>query len=352
MPLEFNALDHALSTLEDCLNMPNRGTQDLSDAMGAVSYVRQSLWDAYAGNESFLGLSNSDLAAQEIFRQPTSERTLAADPIFIIGHRRSGTTLLAWLLNSHPVLCAVPENDLCTSLCRPDTATSPFSFLKSLEQLGEPRRRCMNRFAFLIDGVFRDYASRQGKQRWVNKEVYLESRLDLLDAIFDYRARYLYIVRHGLDVAFSASAADRWINPALTRSSLAIERHLHSWAAHNHSTADFQLSNRDRCLLIRYEDLIGSPELIAQEILEFLGEQWVPTILDDMQRQKHPLNLGDQKIIKTRGKIHDESVGRWKAWPPELILRLGPVANPVLRRLGYEPVGMGRKTEREVVQPS
>jgi hypothetical protein len=43
-----------------------------------------------------------ELAMEEIERHPREEMRFSSRPTFILGHRRSGTTLLAWLLDSRP----------------------------------------------------------------------------------------------------------------------------------------------------------------------------------------------------------------------------------------------------------
>lgn len=293
------------------------------------------------------------LAMEEIERRPRHDLHLRSAPAFVIGHPRSGTTLLAWLLDSHANIAVVPENFLCHLLLdeeappRHEIYERPIPIVRagqSLEALGETRSAFLRRLAQLIDGIFADYAARQGKKRWVEKQLFVPRALDLLDAVFGYSARYIYIVRHGLDAAFSSSERYGWTRgtPLTRETSHNLRNYLQLWIDNNELYADFYEVNQKRCLLVRYEDLVTSPEPVARRIFEFLGEPWQPSIFDDMQRQEHHRHMGDNKILAEGGaKIDPSRRGRWKSWHPALVRQLGRMADPTLVRLGYPPLAAG-----------
>jgi len=301
------------------------------------------------------------LALEEIERRPREGMQLRSRPTFILGNRRSGTTLLAWLLDSHPHIAAVPENGLCYSLLIDDDPVErrevrehriPLIHAQmTLEALGESRGQLFARVAQLVDATFSDFAKRAGKPRWVEKEAFLHHSIDLLDAVFGYHAQYLYIVRHGLDVALSASErfGRRLGTPIVQDGSLNLRNYLLQWIEANEPLMDFYERNEDRCLLIRYEDLVTRPEPEARRIFQFLGEPWSPTLLADMQRQDHHPALGDNKIILTGGRIDPGRRDRWRSWPPALVRQLGRLANPTLARLGYPPVKADKASPRRPV---
>lgn len=290
------------------------------------------------------------LAMEEIERRPRQDLQLRSRPTFILGHARSGTTLLAWLLDSHANLAVVPENFLCHLLLdeeappRHEIYERPIPIVRaghSLESLGETRPAFLRRIAQLIDGIFADYAARQGKKRWVDKELFVPRSLDLLDAVFGYTARYVYIVRHGLDSAFSASERYGWTRgtPLTRETSHNLRNYLQVWVNNNELYSDFYEVNAQRCLLVLYEDLVTNPEPVARRIFEFLGEPWQPTIFEDMQRQEHHRHMGDNKILASGGaKIDPSRRGRWRSWPPALVRQLARIADPTLVRLGYPPL--------------
>jgi hypothetical protein len=289
-------------------------------------------------------------AMEEIERRPRPDLQLKSRPTFVLGSRRSGTTLLAWLLDSHPGLAMVPEN-LLSHLLFGESESSPLEIYErpvplvrayaDLADMGETRQRFLGRIAQLVDGIFSDYAARMGKKRWVEKELFIPRSLDLLDAIFGYKAQYIYVVRHGLDAAFSASERFGWRQgtPLTRESSHNLRNYLRFWVDNNERFADFYELNEERCLLVRYEDLVTQPEPVARRIFEFLGEPWHPTIFEDMQRLDHHYRLGDNKIQALGGaRIDPNRRERWKSWPPALVRQLGRMADQTLMRLGYPPL--------------
>lgn len=293
--------------------------------------------------------AESALAMEEIERRPRPIE-LRSRPTFMLGSRRSGTTLLGWLLDSHPNLSMLPEN-LLSHLLFGEREVRPLEIYehpvplvrayRDLADMGETRSRFLGRIAQLMDGVFSDYTARQGKSRWVEKVIAIPRSIDLLDAVFGYEAQYLYVVRHGVDAAFSASERFGWHQgtPLTRDSSHNLRNYLRFWIDNNELFADFYELNQDRCLLVRYEDFVTNPEPVARRIFEFLGEPWHPTVIQDMDRVYHHGRMGDNKILALGGgRIDPNRRERWKTWPPELVRQLGRMANPTLVRLGYPPL--------------
>ncbi|HSF42698.1 MAG TPA: sulfotransferase [Thermoanaerobaculia bacterium] len=358
----YQQLMEALSKVEGLLHRVATGGEsqafraEAGASLQSCRTIRQAVQSTFEEAErQAVGplAAEAALAMEEIERRPRQDLQLRSRPTFILGHGRSGTTLLGWLLNTHANLAVMPENFLCHLLLDEDAAPRheiyerPIPIVRAyhdLQNLGEKRSTFLRRIAHLMDGVFSDYAARLGKKRWVDKELFVPRSLDLLDAVFGYTPQYIYIVRHGLDSAFSASERFGWRRgtPITRETSHNLRNYLRLWIDNNELYADFHELNQERCLLVRYEDLVTSPEPVARRIFEFLGEPWQPNIFEDMQRQDHPRFMGDNKILAMGGgKIDPSRRDRWKSWPPPLIRQLGRMADPTLVRLGYPPLTAG-----------
>jgi Sulfotransferase family len=126
----------------------------------------------------------------------------------------------------------------------------------------------------------------------------------MLDALFDYPAQYVFAVRHGFDVTYSCLS--RFLAgdgiPFNQTTSLNIETYLREWIANNESTKDFYDRNRDRCIMVRYEDFVERPSHYGRRIFEFLGEEWDDGVLERLGAQSLA-GMGDNKINSLGGKI-------------------------------------------------
>jgi len=311
--------------------------------LGAVNdFYAERPYQRSSGEEA----RNGSFATLEIEKKRAPAPLDTADPVFIIGHWRSGTTLLSWLFNSHPRFAAVPENQLLMSLCGA-TAVSREPYraqllplvwaYQSLQFLDEDRSRYFQRYGDLVEGIFGDFVRRQGKARWVAKELLLHRSLDLLDLLFGYRCRFVFIHRHALDAALSASErfGARDGAPQIGPSTFDLETYLSYWVEQNGSYMDFCERNPERCHRLGYEDFVVAPEVEGKKLFAFLGERWPETILADMQRQDHHEGLGDNKIFETGGKVDPSRRDRWKRLPPHIVRQMGRLVDPTLVRLGY-----------------
>jgi hypothetical protein len=112
----------------------------------------------------------------EIFRKPIAPSDeFSQTPLFIIGNRRSGTTLLAYLLNASNGVCALPESFLAGAVAKCDPLMGMAG--NARKRLNEPFSKFLRRLGQVVDSVFHDHAARANKSRWVSKELFAANRL-------------------------------------------------------------------------------------------------------------------------------------------------------------------------------
>ena len=116
-----------------------------------------------------------------------------------------------------------------------------------------------------------------------------------------------------------------------------LSEYAREWAATNKRFADFCDRTPGRCIRVRYEDFVLSPELEARRMLEFVGESWDSDIFDNMSRSSDVLG-GDHKYTLSGGIVDPSRTGRWKQWPEPFIRQFGEIVNPMLNRAGYEQI--------------
>ena len=280
----------------------------------------------------------------------TSER-----PIFIVGVHRSGTTLLRYMLCSHPRIYIPPESDFIPRFFRrPQAPLERQQAMRVLEtifsscrfvQEWQGERPDPTAFvaslpdllpATFLDTLYRRYVSQFGAQRWGDKTPIYTSYMDLLAQLFP-SAQFIHLIRDGRDVALSM--IEKWGKS---------ERHIdlyfaaRSWKRRlRQAFASATRLGRDRYYELRYEQLAADPEPWLREICSFLGEEYVPAMVE-------PHILGRERIrpdgfhAAVRQPPSTGRVARWRGEmsPADQRLFLA-VAGDMLRQLGYETVALG-----------
>lgn len=361
----FRQTESALRSFRELLDLLNNSDQgvELSDKLEEVDqayatisrfmrFLFEEVHDYNQPDGVYPTYAKQSVALEEIVRTQTTD-SFASTPIFIIGAWRSGTTLVASLLDAHSTICAIPENELCRVMLSPaptsitDFISPPANGLipivhayKTLEVMGETRSRFFHRWSSLVHEVYSDYMQQMGKKRWVNKFVDSYQYLDLLDAVFGYQSHYVFVMRHGLDAASSASDLYGRLegSPVLVDGTLDIRTYLQHWVNCNEATIDFCERNAGRCHYVKYETLVEDPERSVNAMLDFLGEERDPSIMDRMKTADIHRGLGDPKIFESAGEIDTNRQDRWSSWPQPLVRQLARLANPTLQRLGYATV--------------
>jgi len=277
--------------------------------------------------------------------------TTSSPGIVVLGVPRSGTTLLRRLLNGHPDICCPGETFLLTSAARflrPDYVWDGIEYgvLGGLAAAGIPREQACAALRGLVEDNFRRIAARTGKPRWASKTAIDAFYLPEIEQLMAGHARFVCIVRHGLDTALSlkdlCDANEiyiREIHAYVARNPRPVAAFAELWADVTGGLLDLAARRPGESLLIRYEDLVAQPQATLDRLAAFLdlapGSLTAKVLAEDA-----PSGLGDWKTYGKPG-IEVSSVGRWRTLGAATLTQAAPIVNPVLVRAGYEPVNPG-----------
>jgi hypothetical protein len=273
-------------------------------------------------------------------------------PIFIVGCSRSGTGLLRNLLRSHPRLAFPNESHFIPRLFRAygDPRTDrearrlaatilSLSWVKSWGLSLEPAQFAPYRsYREVVSRIFEEWARWQGKPRWGDKTPEYITEIPALLELFP-SCRILHIYRDGRDVALS------WMEHAQGAKNLLTAA---TYWKHRVSTGrDVGARLRsDTYLEVRYETLLSRPRETMQGVCEFLDEPFAEEVLAPTVHpyDPDPAIFGTRKYLVPAGEILNANRGKWKqAMSLSDRVLFESVAGDLLRGLGYETEGLGRR---------
>ena len=263
----------------------------------------------------------------------------ACRPVFLTGCHRSGTTLLRFVLDSHPKIACPPESKIFLGV---NAFLSTPQVLRGLGSLGTNREDLMLAFRTFADTLLGAYANRKGKDRWIEKTPNHVSVLDLIDEIYEHCAQYILIVRHPLDCIDSLSRyfpqprnhEDSDISDNCLRHGIGHYAWAQYWLQASERILLFSELIQNRCIITRYEDLVSHPHIEIERLFNFLGEATPPDILVRAFQASHDGGFQDSKIKQT-SMIHQASLGKWKAWPELYVQHLWDKVHNTATRFGY-----------------
>lgn len=265
----------------------------------------------------------------------------------LLGHPRSGTTLLRRLLGAHDKIACPPETHLFGACARflssERTADGvDMGVLAGLHFAGIDDEVVLERLRGLAFGLMDDIASGQGATHWVEKTAFDIFDLDGVEQLCGDHVRWLGIVRHPLDVAVSCvdfcDAAGMYPAPLhryIARYSHPIEAFVRSWVDATEALIDLGTRRTDQVAIARYEDLVDDPADTVAALLEHLELEPTTSFLDGALEGMENLGFSDHKSYQ-HTQVHSDSVARWESVPSATIERVAPLVNPLLDMLGYD----------------
>ena len=274
-----------------------------------------------------------------------------AEGIIILGAPRSGTTLLRRLIDAHPHIACPGETNLfaaCGRFLRTENISEGVGIgvLDGLAYAGFSKNEVLGRLRDLAFSFHRDYAERQGKQRWASKTAFDAFYLDEIEEVCGDQAAFVCIQRHGLDVTCSIQELCnengvylRELHEYIVRYPRMLEAFAHAWVDLARSIDAFAKRHTENAVLVTYEDLTAKPDATMTRIMDFLGEEWNPELIERALKSRDGVGLGDWKTYR-RDVIDQSSVARWERLSPDTLNRLGRICNPTLTLCGYDPVDL------------
>ena len=266
----------------------------------------------------------------------------SATPIFLLCYARSGSTLLRYILDTHPAIAAPPELHLLLTARQlmwvfGHTAAVPGEAVPSQQR----DDYALTRTRAWLSELMSDYARRAGKTLWCEKSVATLDHLALLDQLYP-EARLICLHRHPLDTIASCVETARarqgmfGFEPYAARTPRnPVDGLADYWLAKTNQLLACERDRPGRCRRVRYEDLVTIPAETLKGLFGFLQLDWHVDLIDAVFTTPHAVGPGDPKILNT-SQIELASIGRGGGLESNLSTdRLAELAN-VVTELGYE----------------
>jgi hypothetical protein len=219
-------------------------------------------------------------------------KNLIQGRIFLVGCPRSGTTLLQSLLAAHPVINSFPESKFFQELVYPGSRRSKFNLASSkarlifnqfLQDIGHAEmKRLLPKPAFFINQYVRAFVTvldilteQEGKSFWLEKTPSHIQRINCIEKWIP-EAKFLHIIRNGTDVVASLYEVTQ-NSSASWSGSRDIDRCINRWL--NDVKISFCHLHKPNHFLVQYERLQEQPQLVLQEICQFLNISFTEDML-------------------------------------------------------------------------
>jgi hypothetical protein len=296
--------------------------------------------------------------------EPTARRRRAVRPVFVVTPARCGSTLLRYLLDSHPDITSPPELNLSGLLVHlvevwtnmnatitaqhGDPMTAAANGAGPAAQIVSPDVRKRARKA--VDEIMVTAANAAGASVYCDKSLTTVDHLGVVSQCYP-NAALVFLYRYPLDMIASGLEASRWgfsafgfapfvaANPGNFVAALG-----NYWIDRVSKMVEFERTCELAHARLYYELLCDDPTGTLEQLFEFLGVQADHTVIDRVFRSDHGVGPGDYKIDYT-GSIATGSIGRGSTLPENLAAHQVTRIDELLAELDYPALDAGRRGE-------
>lgn len=235
----------------------------------------------------------------------TSEKQIT--PIFIVGMARSGTTLVERILGQNPQVFNAGEQEAMEFVAthyhhqiKNDRLPKPLEL--TVEQQTGLRSMYLEKLPDISKPIFTDKLPHNFRQVGLILKLFPEARVIQMHRSMPDVCLSIY------SHAFAAghNYATHW--PDMQHFYSQAERLMAHWSSLDSS----------RVMNLSYEDLVQSPEVYAQKVVEFCGFEWDESYLDFHKSTSQSFTFSEMQVRKP---IASKRIDRWRnylAYLPEL----------------------------------
>lgn len=269
---------------------------------------------------------------------------IPAPPIFILASARSGSTLLRYIVDTHPDICCPAElnlGNLCSQLLRVHSYTT--AQLSTASQEREIQQRICAEVRQTVSDIMLSYAKAKDKINWCEKSSDNLTYADALMKVFP-GAKYICLHRHCMDVVYSLLEMSRFgfvewaVNYVHKNPRNLVAAMAEYWADYTERLLKFERRNASECFRIKYETLVSDPSTTLNQLFAFLGVDWDESLLNEIFSVRHDPGPGDIKISFEK-HIHKNSVGKGSTILGSHLSNMRERVNLLLEELEYSIVG-------------
>jgi hypothetical protein len=301
--------------------------------------------DGRGGGDGSVGAGGRQAAGASAPRR--TGRRARPRPVFVVCAARSGSTLLRYLLDSHPEVVCPPELDLSSLLehvievwSRRDDArgSGPVPGAQLSPQVCSRARK-------VIDEVMGAFAADAGASVFADKSLSTVNHLPALSQCYP-DASYVLLYRYPLDLIASGIESSQWgfrghFRPYVRGNLSNLVSGLGDyWIDRASKMVEFEKSCSVAHTRVYYERLCDDPASTLKDLLGFLDLDYDEALIELSFNTEHGLGPGDFKIDFTRS-ISLESVGRGSTIPKLLTTDQVARTNELLAQLDYPPLHVG-----------
>jgi tetratricopeptide (TPR) repeat protein len=341
-------LDEALARLE-VVGRNNRDAQlekgRLLDRMGrydeawaawteAKAATRQATGDAYlAGTASDLAgrLTRFFTRSRQELLPRATMRADVAQPIFVLGFPRSGTTLLEQTLSSHSRITAGDELPLISQMpgLLPRMFESPLPYPEALTELwmGDRRTGLNHLRDYYLQNVADLGIPTEPGHFFTDKMPLNETHLGLIALMFPH-SPLLHLRRHPLDVMVSVFS--NYMTHGFYCSYDLVSAAAH-YALIDGLVGHYRQAMDLRYREVRYEDLVLGQEVTVRQVMDHAGVAFEPACLAFHENRRYARTASYAQVTEA---LYDRSIGRHVHYRTYLEPVMG-VLEGVMARHGY-----------------
>jgi tetratricopeptide (TPR) repeat protein len=258
-------------------------------------------------------------------------RSDVAQPIFIVGFPRSGTTMVEQTLTAHPLISAgdeLPTINEITGLV-PRMMGSPLAYPEAFADLwlGDQVEALDNIRDYYLQRARQLGAIGKGSRLFTDKMPLNETHLGLIGLIFP-EASIIHLLRHPLDVVLSV------FSNHLTHGfycSYALETIAQHYVLIMDLVEHYRREMTLKYLPVRYEDIVSDQETHVRKMLAFIGVPFNRRCLDFHENRRYARTASYAQVTE---KLYDRSRYRYRAYLKHLA-PVVPILEPLIHRLGY-----------------